>query len=71
MAGQLFRAGVGYLLGPNERFQVVPFPFPRLRLAQCKITRICPDLAYSFGGYHSALSMIRIEIIIAPPVALG
>ena len=41
MAGQPFRAGLGYPLGPNERFQVVPFSFPRLRLAHYKITRIC------------------------------
>ena len=41
MAGQPFRAGVGHPLGPNERFQVVPFSFPRLRLAHCKIERFC------------------------------
>jgi hypothetical protein len=29
------RAGVGYPLGPNERFQVIQSPFPRLRLAHC------------------------------------
>jgi hypothetical protein len=39
--GQPFRAGVGYPLGPNERFQVIPFSSPRLRLAHCKFERFC------------------------------
>jgi hypothetical protein len=29
---------VGHPLGPNERFQVVPFSLPRLRLAHCNFT---------------------------------
>jgi hypothetical protein len=33
MAGQPFPGGVGYPLGSNERFQVIPSSFPRLRLA--------------------------------------
>jgi hypothetical protein len=28
-----FPGGIDYPLGPNERFQVIPFPFPRLGLA--------------------------------------
>jgi len=38
MAGQPCPGGNGYPLGPNERFQVIPFPFPRLRLAHPKLT---------------------------------
>jgi hypothetical protein len=33
MAGRSFRAGLGYPLGPNERFQVFSSSFPKLHLA--------------------------------------
>jgi hypothetical protein len=38
MAGQPCPGGSGYPLGPTERFQVIPFPFPRLCLAHSKLT---------------------------------
>ena len=33
MAGQPCPGGIGYPQGPNERFQVIPFSFPKLCLA--------------------------------------
>jgi hypothetical protein len=40
MAGQPCPGGTSYPLGPDERFRVIPFSSPRLRLARPKMSEI-------------------------------
>jgi len=41
IAGQPCPGGTGHSLSPNERFQIIPFPFPRLGLAHQMFVAKC------------------------------